>query len=332
MKITLIGDPPAADKTARKLESIGIEIDYYRNAPGTCMEIPPGTAYVLAMNARHEGARIKELARRAGARYIPIPPGWSATLGVLEREGVTDHIIGELISGHMVVGASVKQALDALGGAGRVRMARAEVEPEPSPPTPHKPRREVVSERVLVPEYRPPEPSPKDEDPKEEVMSDPKLTVVPDPAPPLSPFEQGRAELHDKVRAEREKARKLIVEFVKLRQGDVSSDEIAMLMREWSMPYNGADYMPAREAAGVPLRKPFSAHSKKRREELARDWRELMDTTPDADRPMSVRPKPRPERAGPTALRDIPTEDLIEELERRKAEARRLLDLLGDKG
>ncbi len=169
-------------------------------------------------------------------------------------------------------------------------------------------------------------------------------------------FIAARAALHEKRQAESAKSFDLMVEFIKLRQGDITSNELGELMIGWSMPYPALKYMEARDKAGVPLRKPINMAGRSRNDlaTMREQWKMLIDTTPEDRRPRTVErlhgaPPPRHEppaepHAAPVnirpmveavnarTLRDFSTEDLLAELRRREQEAKDVLRLLGRGG
>lgn len=173
-------------------------------------------------------------------------------------------------------------------------------------------------------------------------------------------FIAGRARLHEARRAERVLAFDLMVEFIKAMQGDVSSEQVGALFHKWKMPYPATAYLAAREKAGVALQKSFSRDSGSRAhvKKLEETFRMLIETTPVERRPKAVEPldthvinaeaarvnapqflpPPVPQGIVPTpaitdavirvALRQANTSDLLSELQRRKEEAREILELL----
>lgn len=158
-------------------------------------------------------------------------------------------------------------------------------------------------------------------------------------------FIAGRAARHEAVKRESLLAQDLMKEFVKLRDGDVSAKELDDLFHAWGMPSSRDGYTKARESLGLPLRKTISRHpSRTRRAEMAEQFRELIETTPDNKRPRHVPPKngtpepvkPRPpvqaiftpDTAVQAAVKDMDTELLIaahDELVRRIRTSRALL-------
>ena len=162
-------------------------------------------------------------------------------------------------------------------------------------------------------------------------------------------FVAAREALHERRREEASRAFDLMVDFLKLRHGEVTGKEMAHLFRSWGMVYPGREYPLAREKAGVPLRKAIQRGRPRGHDSaLATAWRELVLTTPEVKRPRMIEPTSknakalvaqheapgRPVILGADAkvgadLALVPTRDLIAELERRREEAKAILDLLG---
>ena len=94
MKILFVAAPPAAQKIVRRIGEVAkqyanVEVDIkavVTNRPER-VEIPAGTDWVLAMNARKQGAVLKDRARRAGASFVAIPPNWVACEQALRSSG-----------------------------------------------------------------------------------------------------------------------------------------------------------------------------------------------------------------------------------------------------
>ena len=169
-------------------------------------------------------------------------------------------------------------------------------------------------------------------------------------------FVAAREALHERRREEASRAFDLMVDFLKLRHGEVTGKEMAHLFRSWGMVYPGREYPLAREKAGVPLRKAIQRGRPRGHDSaLATAWRELVLTTPEVRRPRMVEPTSKNAKAlvaqheAPVVQREapgrpvilgadakvgadlalVPTRDLIAELERRREEAKAILDLLG---
>jgi hypothetical protein len=86
MKTLLVADPPAGDKVAAMLKPY-CDVLYTRGAHEKTMRVPAGTHFVVAMNLRNAGGRIREEAERVGARFVQIPPSWSRAQGDLLAAG-----------------------------------------------------------------------------------------------------------------------------------------------------------------------------------------------------------------------------------------------------
>lgn len=102
----------------------------------------------------------------------------------------------------------------------------------------------------------------------------------------------GREAMHRLKREEHTRSLALVVEFVKLRDGDVTNREMAELMRMWGASYNNMDYGNVRKALNLPRRCNLPAFTslqmRRRHLEMERQFRELLATTPDEQRPCAV--------------------------------------------
>lgn len=320
-RVLLIGDPPAADHVKAKLEPV-CDLLYVRNRPGTIRVIPANVRLVIAMNAREAGTTIKALAKRVNADFISVPPSWTGVMEALGKSGWMELVKEAVGAGAKTNGADAAAPVPAV-----------QYEPTPLPPA------------------------------KAEAPEPPAPARPPAAAPEVKPpktvggiharFAERRKELHEARGAETEKAIKLLTEFIRLRRGDVSAQEAAALMRASGMPFPSKEYVMARDAAGVPLRKTCVKHKpRNRKDELSAQWRELIATTPDDQLPRLVTTlDPAPPKAAPPApgaapdfearaaervakafdlgpAQEIPTDALMAELRRRKAALMAELDAL----
>lgn len=90
MRALLMADPPASHRFREALEQRGVEVVDVR-APGrhsALRPVPKDTDVVLALRAGQFGASLKEAARRAGARFLSLPPGWTEAEEVLRDAGI----------------------------------------------------------------------------------------------------------------------------------------------------------------------------------------------------------------------------------------------------
>lgn len=421
-KIVLIGQPPAGDRIAEKLLGL-CHLKYHRGDPGG-VTIEQGTDYVLALMVGGHGAAIKEKARKAGALFMPIPPSWSQTMMVLERNGVlqrfTSGVINLRLHEASLTYRPLAEALKPMaallkppppvpekprGGDQPDPRPRYVSKPEPPPPPPKDVRQvEMFKKENAVPEEKPemapfsPGPveaavkaaeqraqqePPKESPPKDEQKvtsggrgNPPKWDITGRPGIDVAARNQTFIEQRERLivarQAEAEKGYRLMVQFIREIKGDVTNDEMGELFKKSGLPFPSKDYIRAREEAGVPLRKSLNRNPKRgRAAELLNTWKELLLTTPEADRPRHIldlsslnappptvtppEPQKEPEvvkspivreaeasvrldkdpRYGTQSfpdLRDVPSEALVAELNRRKKEALAILDALKYQG